>query len=155
MAIINLKCSSCGANLEVDDALTVGFCQYCGAKYMLEEKINVSIKVDNNNDNKISMALEYIDSGNYEKADKIFKQVLEDDVTNHKAWWGRYICETHYAKYYGYMDKYGNTGPYVKAQMIIDNLKLAYNAIKNAPEDVKVTYRIKIADDERFIENLK
>ena len=151
-----IKCESCGANLEFDDDLTTGYCMYCGAKYMLEEKVNVNVnvKVDNGNENKIKLANNYIDEGNYEKADKLFKDVLADDATNHEAWWGRYICETYYAAYYGYEDNFGNTGPDVKKKIISDNLKLAYNAIDNAPLEIKTIYRKYIKEDEDYINSL-
>lgn len=150
-----LKCETCGANIEFDDNLTIGFCKYCGTKYMLEEKININVKLDNKNENKINMANEYIENGNYEKAEKIFKNVLEDDITNHKAWWGRYICEKYYSSYYNYRDKYGNTSAKIKASIIKDNLKLAYNAIANAPEDYKRNYQEAIKIDENYLRSIK
>ena len=33
--IVNLKCSNCGATLEVSNDRSVIFCQYCGAKQMI------------------------------------------------------------------------------------------------------------------------
>ena len=122
---------------------------------MLEEKVNVNVKIDNNNDNKIKIAYNYMNEGNYEKAKKIFKDVLNDDITNHEAWWGRYICETYYAEYYGYEDNFGNTGPYVKADIIRKNLKYAYNAINNASEEFANAYKELIREDEDFLNSLR
>lgn len=151
MGVRTLKCSSCGANLEVDEELTVGFCQYCGAKFILNERIDVNIKIDNGNSNKIKMAYEYIDENNYEKAEKLFKNVLNDDITNHEAWWGRYICVTFYSRYYGYTNRYGETSNVIKAEIIYDNLKYAYKAIENAPQDIAEQYKMKIAEAENFV----
>lgn len=155
MGFQKLKCNNCGANLEVDDNLTVGFCQYCGCKFMLEEKVNVSVsvKVDNNNENKLKMAYNYIDDFNYEKAEKIFKSVLDDDASNYRAWWGRYICESYYSRYYGYTDRYGETSPFIKASILQKNLKYAYRAIENAPEEVAKEFKECIISEEEFIKN--
>ena len=153
MGVRKLKCENCGANLEVDEKLTIGFCQYCGCKFMLEEKVNVSVsvKIDNNNENKIKMAYSCIEDGNYEKAEKIFKSVLNDDICNYEAWWGRYICESYYSKYYGYTNRYGDTSDYIKANIIQKNLKYAYKAIDNAPKEIAEKYKDYIISEEEFL----
>lgn len=43
-----LKCSSCGAELEVEDNKEYAKCNYCGARYKLNEDLNVNIKIDDN-----------------------------------------------------------------------------------------------------------
>lgn len=40
MGLVNLKCSSCGATLTFDDSLKKGFCQYCGAAFVLQDETN-------------------------------------------------------------------------------------------------------------------
>lgn len=153
MGICSLKCTSCGADLKVDSNLDIGFCQYCGTKFILSEKINVNVKIDNGNNNKIMMANQYIQEGNFEKAEKIFKDVLIYDINNYQAWWGRYLFETYYSKYYGYVNRYGETNAYIKANIIRTNLGYAYNAIKNAPLEIANEYRKFIESDEEFIKN--
>lgn len=37
MNVIKLVCPNCKANLELDDSREFGFCQYCGAKILLEK----------------------------------------------------------------------------------------------------------------------
>jgi len=151
VGLVSLKCSACGASLEVDSSLEIGFCQYCGTKFMLGEHINVKVKIDHDNDNKILVANEYIDAGNYERAEKIFKEVLDTDITNHQAWWGRYICETYYSAYYGYVNRYGETSVSIKKSIIRNNLEYAYKAIKYAPEEIKEEYKRLIEYDESFL----
>ncbi|MBR4446091.1 MAG: TM2 domain-containing protein [Solobacterium sp.] len=44
MKLIKMTCPSCGANLELQTDNAVAFCQYCGAKLMLDdESVNVNI----------------------------------------------------------------------------------------------------------------
>jgi len=153
VGLISLKCSACGASLEVDSRLEVGYCQYCGTKFMLSEHVNINVKIDNGNDNKIIMANEYLESGNFERAEKIYKDVLLNDINNYQAWWGRYLCETYYSKYYGYVNRYGETSISIKRDIIRKNLNFAYNAIKNAPIEIAEEYKKIIAYDEEFIKN--
>ena len=42
MGFVVLKCSNCGANLEVNDDKKSGFCPYCGAQYVQEEVTNIT-----------------------------------------------------------------------------------------------------------------
>ncbi len=44
----NLKCSSCGAKLQVDENNEYAVCDHCGSKYKLNEDLNVNIKLDDN-----------------------------------------------------------------------------------------------------------
>lgn len=37
MNLVHLRCPDCGADLEVDNSREFCFCQYCGAKIILEE----------------------------------------------------------------------------------------------------------------------
>ncbi len=41
MGIKALKCTSCGANIQLDDSREFGFCQFCGTKLMLVDKVEV------------------------------------------------------------------------------------------------------------------
>ena len=43
-----LKCSSCGAVLEVEDDKEYAKCPYCGSKYKLNQDMNINIKLDDN-----------------------------------------------------------------------------------------------------------
>lgn len=38
MKTIQMKCSSCGANLEADSDQNIIFCKYCGAKLMVDKE---------------------------------------------------------------------------------------------------------------------
>ena len=43
-----LKCSSCGATLEVEDNNEYAVCNHCGSRYKLNEDLNLNIKLDEN-----------------------------------------------------------------------------------------------------------
>ena len=43
-----LKCSSCGAELHVDENDNYATCNHCGSQYKLNEDLNVNIKLDDN-----------------------------------------------------------------------------------------------------------
>lgn len=43
-----LKCSSCGGELELEENKEYAKCKYCGARYKLNEDLNVNIKLDDN-----------------------------------------------------------------------------------------------------------
>lgn len=41
MGIQTLRCTTCGANIQLDDSREFGFCQFCGTKLMLVDKIEI------------------------------------------------------------------------------------------------------------------
>ena len=43
-----LRCSSCGAELRIEDNNEYAVCDHCGTKYKLKEDLNVNIKLDDN-----------------------------------------------------------------------------------------------------------
>jgi len=43
-----LKCSSCGATLQIEENKEYAICNHCGSKYKLNEDLNVNIKLDDN-----------------------------------------------------------------------------------------------------------
>lgn len=43
-----LRCTSCGAELKVDDNKEYAVCEHCGSKYKLNEDVNINIKLDDN-----------------------------------------------------------------------------------------------------------
>jgi len=48
MTMEKLKCSSCGGHLEIEENKEYAKCKYCGARYKLNEDLNVNIKLDDN-----------------------------------------------------------------------------------------------------------
>ena len=158
----HLECSKCHCkdigNFEFDKSGKFFVCD-CGAINKLYDSYTIvkhegTVEVDGiaTKNSTLDRANQLLSNREYDKASKKFKEVLELDPTNHEAWWGRFICETYFASYYGYQDKYGNSSPYIKANIIYENLiKYAYKAIEYAPADYKENYKKAIAEDEQYV----
>ena len=54
MALVAAKCTSCGANVEVDPSQNVAICEYCGKYYAVKKAINnySEVNVNNNADSQ-------------------------------------------------------------------------------------------------------
>lgn len=96
MGIKTLKCTSCGADIELDDSREFGFCKFCGTKLMLVEKVEIkhtgTVSVDG-----IQSVKEKIDNYNiiaknsflendYIKARSYLEMILKLDSKNSLAW---------------------------------------------------------------------
>ena len=55
-----LKCSSCGAELEVEDNKEYAKCNHCGTRYKLNKDLNVNIKLDDSIKEKLNDQLEMV-----------------------------------------------------------------------------------------------
>lgn len=166
MAQDRFQCKECGT---VDSTKFTLFdnafrCNVCGAINPLYDHYDVikhehtgEIKVDGiaSASSLLSRARQYLDERNYDKALKLYKKVLEIDSQNHVAWWGCYCCEKGIAAYYRFRDKYGNSGPYIKANILADLInKYGIKAIDHAPESCKDSYREALNPDIRFIKDV-
>jgi DNA-directed RNA polymerase subunit M/transcription elongation factor TFIIS len=49
-----LKCTSCGGHLDVEENKEYAVCKHCGARYKLNEDININIKVNDREEYKLS-----------------------------------------------------------------------------------------------------
>jgi DNA-directed RNA polymerase subunit RPC12/RpoP len=99
MAFVAAKCTNCGGELQLDDNLKTGFCQYCGSKVVVQEaielkKVQVEGKVSVEGlatvENLLTRGEQSIDEGDYEKAISFFEQAINIDAKNHVAWWGKF-----------------------------------------------------------------
>ena len=80
-------CPSCGGKLEVPDDRDLVKCTYCGTDIMVRQAIqNVNGK---NIHNYLELAETAFDSGNFFEAYGYYSKVLEIDVKNTKAWFGK------------------------------------------------------------------
>jgi len=164
MAQDRFQCKECGT---VDSTKFTLFdnaflCKVCGAINPLYDYYEViehtgEVKVDGiaSTESLLSRARQYLDEGNYDTSKKLYKEVLEIDPYNHLAWWGCYCCEKGIAHYYRYQDKYGNSGPYTKANILADLIeKYGIKAIDCAPADCKQSYRAVLESDIQFIKDV-
>lgn len=152
MAIQPAICASCGGKIQVDDVDLNGFCncEFCGTPHRVIDVITVdglpTVK------SLLTNASFLIQDGNAEKATGIYNEVLKIKPNCHEAWWGLYLCNRYFDRYYQYKDKYGNGGPHTKAAIMSATLeKYAYRAIEYAPDDVKNIYSAEIKSELDFI----
>lgn len=159
------QCKECGT---VDSTKFTLFgnafkCNVCGAINPLydhydvvEHKGRVVVEGIATVDDLLSRARQHLEYNDYDKALKLYKRVLDINVKNHIAWWGCYCCEKGIAAYYRYCDKYGNSGPYVKANILIDLInRFGNKAIENAPVAYEQAYREALKPDIQFINDVK
>lgn len=43
-----LRCTSCGAELKIEENKEYAICEHCGSRYKLNEDFNINIKLDDN-----------------------------------------------------------------------------------------------------------
>ncbi|MBR6581421.1 MAG: hypothetical protein IKK66_09005 [Ruminococcus sp.] len=153
MAFQPAVCNNCGGEIQVDDVDMNGFaeCMYCRTKHRVIDVITIdglpTVKTYLINANQA------IEDGNFDKAVMFFNKIIEIKPNCHEAYWGLYCCQNAFDSYYGYKDKYGNSGNLTKASIMLDALnKYAYRAIEYAPKEQAVKYKLSIRDTEDFIE---
>lgn len=156
MAIQPAICVNCGGALQVDDTDLNGFCEcsHCHTPYKVIDVITIdglpTVK------SLLMNAEMSIEDGNAEKAVSFYKEVLTIKPNCHEAWWGLYVCNSYFDRYYGYKDKYGNSGPLTKASIMASTIaKYANRAIEYAPPEKAESYRYQISDELNFIEQVR
>ena len=100
MTMKALRCTQCGAELELDNSKDFGFCCYCGTKIMLTEKKEiihsgeVQMVVNNTQKglNRLDLANTAFESQNYEEAYTYYTKALEDLPNNLTALYRKGIC---------------------------------------------------------------
>lgn len=152
MAFQPAICSNCGGKIQVDDVDLNGFAE-CSCCHTQHKVIDI-ITIDGLPTAKTYLinADREMEDGNFEKAVELYNKILEIKPNCHEAYWGLYTCQNAFDRYYGYKDKYGNSGDLTKASIMMNALnKYAYRAIKYAPEEQAATYKRLIKPTEDFI----
>lgn len=80
------KCKICGGALEVDGALTVATCEYCGTKQTLP-KLD-----DEHKANLYDRANHFRRNNDFDKAMGIYENILNEDSTDAEAYWSLVLC---------------------------------------------------------------
>ncbi|ULQ58659.1 hypothetical protein K7I13_08810 [Brucepastera parasyntrophica] len=153
MSLQPAVCTSCGGKIDVDDIDLNGFgeCEFCHTSY----KVIDVITIDGLPTAKTLYiaATHSIEDGNYEKAVKQLKEIIKIKPNCHESWWALYVCHNYFDQYYEYKDKYGNSGPITKAQIMSNSInKFANRAIEYAPKDISEQYKQNIKESVDFIE---
>jgi len=82
-----LKCKMCGGELNISDKQLVCECEYCGSKQTLP-------RLDN--DKKINLydrANHLRRNNDFDKAENIYEQILNEDNTDAEAYWSLVLCK--------------------------------------------------------------
>jgi hypothetical protein len=156
MAMQPAICNQCGGNLNVDDVDLNGFCkcEYCGTSHKIIDVITVE-GLPTVKSLLINAELEIKDN-NLEKAVKFYEEIIKIKPNCHEAWWGLYICNDAFDRYYNYEDKYGNRGPLIKVSIIENTIqKYALHAIEYAPPEQAEKYKKEIENKLNYIEEVR
>ena len=90
MALIAMKCPSCGADVEMDDSRDFGFCTYCGTKVMQDKMVvehRGNVKIDNSEyvQKFLQNARRAKQKEDWEETEKYYNLVEQNDPTNIEA----------------------------------------------------------------------
>ena len=105
MPLIMLKCNGCGGAVSLDTEKNIGFCPYCGARFIRETPVNnYTMNVTNNvtntfkdanvtvvnedNEKKIEAANTFLQLGQYVTAGRKFSEVIDSNPSDYRGWWG-------------------------------------------------------------------
>lgn len=81
------KCPSCNGELHIPDDQDFIYCMYC--KTQVKVRDSLLIKNDINPENLIELGYNAIKHRNYQEGIEHLNKVLERDIKNNKAWWGK------------------------------------------------------------------
>jgi len=87
MAFKAAICPSCGGNLQVPDDRDSVKCMYCGTDIIVRQAIQAGAGI--NIGNYLELAVTATKAGNYQEAYDYYSKVLEIDITNPEAWFGK------------------------------------------------------------------
>ncbi len=87
MAFKAAICPSCGGSLQVPDDRDSVKCMYCGTDIIVRQAIQAGSGV--NIKNYLELAVTANKAGNYEEAYSYYSKVLEIDIKNPEAWFGK------------------------------------------------------------------
>ena len=85
MAII--KCKMCGGDLEFTPGATVGECEYCGTRQTLPKAGDEMVQNLFNRANNLRLKCEF------DKAERIYEKILQENDTEAEAHWGIVLCK--------------------------------------------------------------
>ncbi len=87
MEIFNFKCKYCGGEMgQVDGLKSVGKCKYCGSKQTLP-KLH-----DEKRANLFERANHLRRNNEFDKAEALYEQILNDDLSDPEAYWSLVLC---------------------------------------------------------------
>lgn len=80
------KCKMCGGTLEINPGESVATCEYCGSQQTIP-KLD-----DDRRANLYDRANHFRRNNEYDKAERIYEQILNEDPTDAEAYWSLVLC---------------------------------------------------------------
>lgn len=80
------KCKICGGALAIEEGMSVATCEYCGTKQTLP-RLNDERRV-----NLFDRANHFRRNNDFDKAIRIYEQILEEDPTDAEVYWSLVLC---------------------------------------------------------------
>jgi hypothetical protein len=134
-----MVCEMCNSNNIIkQDGVYV--CQNCGSKYDPEEakklivEISKPIVVDSNIETLIKSANGFLQLENWEDAMRLFEKVVEQDSTDYRGWWGKFLVKS---RNFMLSPRRLQGDPGIYEEDKVCDASDAVNAIKVASEGVK------------------
>ena len=81
-----LKCKMCGGTIEFSQGATVGVCDSCGTRQTLP-RLN-----DDRRANLYERANHFRRNNEFDKAEGLYEQILNEDITDAEAYWSLVLC---------------------------------------------------------------
>ncbi|HAY32869.1 MAG TPA: hypothetical protein PK536_03680 [Ignavibacteria bacterium] len=81
------KCPSCNGDLQVPEDLDFVYCMYCKSQIKVRDSLIIKNNIDP--ENLIELGYTAIQHRNFEEGVEHLNKVLESDIKNNKAWWGK------------------------------------------------------------------
>ena len=142
MSVENGKCPSCGGALLLDSSKEKMTCKFCGHEVVIQQAVQ-KCTIDGIADFdtvmlKAQRAMDF--EGDFDKAQKYFREALELRPDDYKALWGAFLCEMAFIRYAkgfkGYVQFPGDIPSNVQNAI----RKFGNRAYTLAPEDVRPYY---------------
>lgn len=86
--MIELKCSSCGAQIELDNTREFGFCSYCGNKILIQQK-NLIVNSEDELNNLIRRIDIFMEQNELTKVSNLIEKCINLYPNNYIGYWKR------------------------------------------------------------------
>lgn len=152
MAFVAAICPACGGQLQLDDSLEKGFCQYCGTQIIVQDAIH-GVKIEgpvqvmgiSTLETELRNVSAYIKLGKLEDARTLLKQLTKQYTGDYRPWWEYAKINAQASNFYSkyiYYDTITSSEAYDAALKLADEKQRLlimdeYNAYKLRIEQTK------------------
>lgn len=149
MKLIKLKCSNCGANLEVNGELKNIFCNYCGQNYVLDDETVKIEHILDTNKSDIDNAVTYLnDFKDYDKAYEFFLELSKKNAGNSLIWEGLLRSYTYdFSRNFTHVD-FDTANDYYKKFLVLEKNK-------NKKDNIKKIYDLYLKKRDNYLKEVE